>query len=302
MNSEKNLKILLLGNGLNRAYGNQSWNGLLKSFGGGAADYNSDNCPEPLKAVILSNDCIDVKLKECKHELYGKISADQAVQLQKLLSAGFDEILTTNYSYELELAGLNQVDKDIKDYQLKKMTAHTSEVSNCETKYLLHTYNVINCNGINNRIWHIHGEARKPSSIILGHYYYAAQLSRLLEISRKRGNIYESFQNKGRNINIDSWFDAFIMADIYVIGLGCTFSEMDLWWLINRKKREKAEHGKVYFFEILQNKDEAAMQSSKYALLKLMGCDVKTFICENSNWQAEYSEVIQKICNQMRMN
>jgi hypothetical protein len=42
-------------------------------------------------------------------------------------------------------------------------------------------------------------------------------------------------------------------------------SELDLWWLLNRKKREKAHHGKVYFYE-----PKPKGFCEKHELLKLM--------------------------------
>ena len=48
------------------------------------------------------------------------------------------------------------------------------------------------------------------------------------------------------------------------------FCEFDLWWLLNRKKREKALHGKVVFYEPERSEDAA-----KYALLRAYGVEVR---------------------------
>lgn len=48
------------------------------------------------------------------------------------------------------------------------------------------------------------------------------------------------------------------------------FSELDLWWLLNRKKREKALHGKVVFYE-----PERPEEAAKYALLRAYGAEVR---------------------------
>ena len=49
-------------------------------------------------------------------------------------------------------------------------------------------------------------------------------------------------------LKFESWVDYFIFGDLFIIGLGFDFSEFDLWWLINRRNREKSGFGNVYFF------------------------------------------------------
>ena len=84
--------------------------------------------------------------------------------------------MTTNYTYELEQAALHP--GKISKSKIKAMMHHTEGSKIAEGKYLLHTYNRAVVSGHHNRIWHIHGEARKPDSMILGHYYYGKLLRR----------------------------------------------------------------------------------------------------------------------------
>ena len=51
--------------------------------------------------------------------------------------------------------------------------------------------------------------------------------------------------------------------------LAFDFSEMDLWWLLERKNREKFQHGKVYFYEPFSSEN-----SIKYRLLSCYGAEV----------------------------
>ena len=85
--------------------------------------------------------------------------------------------------------------------------------------------------------------------MILGHYYYANLLGRMFKYAAENENRYESTARDGKETTINSWLDAFILGDVYVLGFTFDVSEFDLWWLLNRKLREKAPHGKVYFFE-----------------------------------------------------
>lgn len=264
INTFKKPKILLLGNGINRAFavGDVSWTELLKAITmnkevGIELDRlkNEKNhlireiVPLPLEIVLRTDDNVNIAVKNAKENLYGALNNDEQKNfLRKILSAGFDCILTTNYSYELEMASLKDGVK-LTDTRLKNIQKHTNPEKRAEAKYLLHTYNSVDYNGVQNQIWHIHGEARKPNSMIIGHYYYGNLLFKYKELLTKRRNSYHYSQENADTFEIKSWLDAFILGDVYILGFGMDFSEIDLWWLINRKKREKALHGEAIFYE-----------------------------------------------------
>ena len=96
------------------------------------------------------------------------------------------------------------------------MQRHTEETARAEAKFLLHTYNSVTYNGVTNQIWHIHGEARKPDSMIIGHYYYGNILFKYKELLDKRRSKYKYSQDHGEEFPIKSWLDAFILGDVYV--------------------------------------------------------------------------------------
>ena len=64
--------------------------------------------------------------------------------------------------------------------------------------------------------------------------------------------------------------DAFILGDVYILGFGFDLSEFDLWWLLNRKFNEKADHGHVYYLE-----PKSPVLDEKLELLKLLEVEVK---------------------------
>lgn len=254
-----NKQVLLVGNGLNRAYGGVSWGELI-----GAIKERDDlpekmSSPMPMQAIIATNNGIRTAMKNHKKEFWGEIrTAEQMDVLRRILFMDFDDILTTNYSYELEEASFGK--ETLSESQIKKL-AHTTQ-QKVEPKYLMHSYN--ECNG--RRIWHIHGESRKPDSMILGHYWYAGQICRMKEVVDKRGFSYRYCQEHAQEINYSSWIDSFILGNVFVLGFGFDFSEIDLWYLLNRKLREKAEKGTVYFYDM-----ESKGLWERNELLKLMG-------------------------------
>ena len=267
MNPLTTPQVLFLGNGLNLAYSGISWSDLIgKIAKRDDFDWSRSEMPMPLQAILASENQIRTSLKTAKEDFRGRIRNDRQMEiLRDLLTMGFDDILTTNYSYELEEAALGKF--ELSDRQVAKLMRYTSE--NPERNYLLHTYNQVKCGNAENRIWHVHGEIRKTDSMILGHYWYGKLLYKIIEESEKNKDRYARNQKEGKPTELNSWMDSFILGDVYVLGFGFGLSEVDLWWLLNRKQRERADHGRVYFYELRCEK-----QREKTELLKLMDVEV----------------------------
>lgn len=261
--------VLLLGNGIDRSFNTHgiSWQGLLEKMTTNPNIPEHQPLPFPLEIVLRTNDHVDEVLKKNSRELFSS-AEDAGLRriLARLLTMGFDEILTTNYDYTIEGTALYPC--KITPYQIGKMMQHTPDVDRAESSYMLHTYNAVPYDGINNRIWHIHGEARKPSSIVIGHYMYVNLVTKWREKLKEREKNYKTFDH---NAVAGSWLDSFIMGNVYILGFGFDFSELDLWWLINRKKRETAEpHGKVIYYT-----PEYSPDAGKYALLSAYDVEIR---------------------------
>ncbi len=254
--NERLPKVLFLGNGICRAFfgDDVSWEKLKRKLTTNPIinDIQSTNLPNPLDIVLRSENNYESLIKEHKKEMFLPVQSGQKEYVSKLcdlLSMGFDDIITTNYSYELESAAIYPA--PLTENWLKNNMDYirSSDVKRAESKYLLHTFNVVKYNGHTNRIWHIHGEARKPSSIILGHYAYGRLLYKYITFFTSRGNYYEQCQRECRPIKVKSWLDNFVLGEVYALGFGFDYSEMDLWWLLNRKCNEKAHTGTFHFYE-----------------------------------------------------
>lgn len=160
-----------------------------------------------------------------------------------------------------------------------------------EVRYLLHTYNETQQNGRSTHVWHIHGESRLPDSMILGHYWYGNMLSKIKEYLTVCENRYQKTQQDGAKITYDSWVDSFILGDVYILGFGFDLSEFDLWWLLNRRMREKAITGTVYFYEYEQTPNR-----EKIELLKLMGVQVVNIdLPDDADYKKFYLQAIEDI-------
>ena len=261
--------VLLLGNGIDLSYNKMGipWEKLLEKM-----TINNDLpehslLPFPLEVVLRTNNDVGKALKDIGKELFSSAEDEELREiLATLLTMGFDDILTTNYDYTLE--GTSFFPDKITDSRIRKITRHTSGTKRAESRYLLHTYNVANCNGIENRVWHIHGEARKTSSIVIGHYKYINLVSKWKEILKKREGGYKNFEHTQ---STECWLDSFIMGNVFVLGFGFHFCELDLWWLLERKNREKSfPQGKVIFYT-----PEDKREVAKYALLRVYNVEVR---------------------------
>ena len=263
-------KVLLLGNGINICNGSQSWSEFLSSIRDEKSDLEIGKLksPMPLQAILISNNKIGEKLKEqSKRLMPTKELKCENFPVNQILSLGFDNILTTNYTYELEQASLGN--KALSENEIKKLSSHSAGYK-ADKKYTMYSYNKISYEGKEEKIWHIHGEARKYSSMVLGHDYYGRVLKKIIEYVENRGNVYYMKQREGKEVPLNSWIDAFIMGDVYVLRLTFDFSEIDLWWLLNRKFNERSEHGKVYFYEPKKESEKEKIQ-----LLRVLGAEIR---------------------------
>ncbi len=296
--------ILFLGNGLLRLQGEDSWEDLINTLSRGKyKDEPFDALPLNFRIVAKTEDNVDVFLKENKQKFYGKPLCDTALKVcEQLLDIGFDEIITTNYGYEIENVCTSLLRGELKktNNKLGYIAQHTSGSKKCEPKYLLHTYNQVDYNNNNQvdynnkaqKIWHIHGEAKKPNSMILGAYYYGTYLNKLK-------NTLDNREDYRRRVGLSplertTWIESFLYGNVYMLGFGCDFSEWDIWWLLNRKKREKNVHGKTYYFSIKGERPE------RDKLLDVLGVEVVELDRFDSDEKNKYKDAYLQAVEHIR--
>ena len=233
-----NDKVILVGNGINRTYGVSSWDGLIARIQ--TKELTEDekevlkNVPYPLQPVILTEDNIDKKMKDIAEELSSfKPSEEEIKLIQNLLTLPVETILTTDYTYEIEKSILPEF--ECKVGRSSKFRKKTYKLAGKYEMNRLHTYFQVADD--KPTIWHIHGEAAKPDTMVLGHYYYGKNLAKIQQYVSNLISRYKSAVSKGQTFNYQSWVDYFLLCDVYIVGLGMDMSEMDLWWLVNCKKR-----------------------------------------------------------------
>lgn len=184
--------------------------------------------------VLLDNLC---------HIINGNWGNKIYEDLSKLDDVNF---LTTNYDLTLEsYLSYHQQGKEI----LYNMYSHYATNT--------HTHNLYG----QNNIWHIHGDVNRPQSIILGYDHYCKQIAKIREyiplsytelLSKNNSRQRKEFYEWGKK----TWVDLFFTSDVYILGLGLSYAELDLWWLIDlwaRCKKQKLVNNSIVYIDAKNN-------------------------------------------------
>lgn len=238
-------QVLLLGNGIVRNDNeDMRWERLIQTIARDGIDTSEyRDVPYTIQATAVA-DIDDAKRRQKYEDMLTKVTYRKNPLVNALLSIPFDAILTTNYTYELEYHMLSQY-PGLSEKAKHKFSYWTKDKR--DSKYLIHGFNRFKKDGVAQDIWHIHGESRRTSSLILTHDEYARLINQVLLYNQERKKDYLDYENE---IHFKSWIDYFILGDLYILGQGLDFSEFDLWRLLNRRLRENnVETGKVIFYE-----------------------------------------------------
>ena len=291
-------KVLLLGNGICRCYGSVPWNTLLKSIA--ARDFSEDeketmkSIPNPLQAVVYSQDQIDSFLDNILDRFMPDMTAGlkdsekRSLLFRSYIDRQFDTILTTNYSYEIEQA----IDPDffIKRGRPNKYRQRSEVGTSKEHQFGIFRFNRVENGKGSQDIWHIHGEAALKNSVVLGHYYYGELLSVIENYCKRTIAYYGQCITKKLPFHLKSWIDYFLLGDVFIIGFSMDFSEMDIWWLINCKKRHFPDCGKVYLYEpLIDNKPQLRLLAEAYGVV----------ICSDGKYDFDYAAYYRKVADNL---
>ena len=105
-------------------------------------------------------------------------------------------------------------------------------------------------------LWKIHGDMNAPKSIMLGLDHYCGSIAKIksyiygdyLFNTQKVMPIRDKLHNQNQFDSI-SWVELFFSHDIHIIGFSLDFSEIDIWWLLN--KRARMLHDKLFLLSNL---------------------------------------------------
>ena len=287
-------KVLLMGNGFNLLKEKQrtfSLKRVLLDICDLKEDVDFEKVPFPILAMVMGGD--KKKLSDC----FSCFPYEENEILQEILSLDFDAILTTNYTYEAENV-LDQKFLALKDKSRRAATYSLSKGRNRkESSYFIKTYNNFIHNGKQTGIWHLHGELRNRSSLILSHDDSEKLCAKIDTYLKETGKKYKFGID---HYIFESWIDYLLFGDVYIIGFGMDYSEYDLWWVLNQRNRYW-EHaiGECVFYEPFRDS-----LYSKHQLLEKIGVEVEHVNSAfdkhgNCNYSTFYRKAIRNIKRRM---
>jgi hypothetical protein len=279
-----------LGNGINRAYDYASWEELIKSISTKTLTPDEKEAikavPYPLQSVILTADQIDTQMKKISESLSAeKASPAEEELLRQFAMLPMDAILTTNYSYELEKALIPDFHSEFGKVCRCRNVAY--EKSGKYDRRQLHTY--FSADGDLPTIWHVHGEAARPDTMILGHYFYGKLLAKMQKSVSNIIRRYKGCQSRKKDFNIRSWLEYFLIGDVHIVGCGMALSEMDLWWIVNCKKRNFPDSRVVLY--------KPDIHPEEHLLADAYGVEVETGGLENDDFRKYYEWICEQLKN-----
>lgn len=301
---------IFFGNGLNRLKEDSlDWKDLVgkaaKKFFNSKREVVISKVPCPLMyegIYLLKNNTnfkcevsISIEEQKLKDEIAKIVNKQEPDKIYtKLVEASVTDYITANIDTNLEKALLEQ------GYAPQKG-------DNSEIRYSLHRYKKFSKGDSEKTIWYIHGNVEKSNSILFGYEQYGGQLAK---IARYVNGQYKSGDKKTpkmedrlkhlEDFEFYSWVDLFFNADIYIVGFGLAYSEIDIWWLLVKRKRlllERMDENRykpntsIRFYDQYKEKNEQVC-----ALHKLLMCfDVDVVSKEGDDYRSFYSNIINEL-------
>lgn len=285
--------VVLFGNGLNLLSNNLSWHDLLdKILHKGLEDkdtsvYIPSALPNTLQYdfILFNSDSVgksiveerQLDLKKCIAENVKDFDTNDIYKILGELKV--DTYLTTNYDHTLD-ESLRQI-----GYVLD-----LSRSNKQEKLYNIRRSRAFSKSGDTKIIYPIHGDIDNPKSIVIGYNHYCGTIGKLDAYLKGKAEwegkplpkMEERFHSE--DFAVKSWIDHFFFSNVHIFGLGLDFSEIDLWWILDRRKRLIMEgcpiKNHIIFYDIVK-KDVSS-------------CDDKDLSCEELKFKAKY-EILAKM-------
>lgn len=312
---ETNKNVIFFGNGLNRVSEGLDWEELLRKISHGQILKDipltfqyEDICLSRDAEIFDKGPSCSVGEDKLKEVIADELSVIHGNDVYEALAKlPVKHYITTNYDMTLEST-------------LKKMGYHKIQSDSNESRYSIHRYSIFEKDNDTKQIWHIHGNIDKRNSIIMGYDQYCGELSKMndwvkgsYKIAKKPIEaIHSRFSNAPGDKDIKSWIDLFFTSNIHIIGYSMPFDEIDLWWLLDKRKRliwEKRmpeKYGSITFYDTVlksaekekddkdkyKEEENEAKRKAKASLLKVLYVE---YVFENLNDEKEYANYYKRI-------
>jgi hypothetical protein len=252
---------LFFGNGINRLNPeNISWTDLLTVIKESRV-FEDNSLPNTMiyERIILEkpNNHPDILYDEfeVKTKIADLMSSIKPSQLYNdLYNLNAENYLTTNYDYAFidSIRDLDEVNLPIHEYSSEDVYS------------LRRLKRISNTREQKKHFWQIHGEIRKPATIMLGLDHYCGTIGKIdnylkggYRYTENKETITEKSlvdKFKTNDFSGSSWIELFFISNIHILGFSLDYAEIDLWRIINKRARlKKSELGhliknEIYFY------------------------------------------------------
>jgi hypothetical protein len=239
-------------------------------------------------------------ISHLKIEIANILKSQNSNQYYKeLLKLPVDNYLTTNYDY-----AINKAFQELSAQNLSK-TNSTEELYSIRRNTSL-----VNESGKSGTVWNIHGELNNPKSIMLGINHYCGSVGKIdgylkgtynFTLNGEKPKVLPIEQKlKKKRFDGYSWLELFFNSNVHIAGFGLDFSEIDLWWVLNKRARliEKSmvSNSVTYYAKPLnQVTKNIDLEKRKRELLKSFEVDVISIPIINGNYGEQWKEIFNQI-------
>ena len=274
-------KVLLLGNGVLQLNNGMKWSELIAAISpSDVPERKMEGIPYAMQPEAACGTDVEEVQRKTAEAIRTAVPHEM---LQQLTDLRFDAILTTNYTYEIEetLTGKHWSES-------RRRKSHTTLYGSPHVRYNTYKCNVVkDRNGREIPVFHVHGEKERKHSLVLSYYSYASSVYRLIDMNKRRQNTYEEKQQEEGLLECQGWLDYFLLGDVYAVGFGFDLSEFDIWWAMERKSREHADHGRLHAYMIGEKQDAA-----KSTMFEAMDVEEKYYRVEMGNYLSAYERML----------
>lgn len=316
---------LLIGNGFNRLEDLDfpNWDKLIQTPVIDKEGYvNINNMSYPLKFEYIVNYCnqfgekyssntysevkkqISDKLNQSILKSDKKIDKDISDQLLKIAP---NNILTTNYDYLLEKVFISKGNK-------AEYSQHFNKVYR-NREFFLNRTRLLGKKHNKTSFYHLHGIESVPKTICLGYEHYmrivCALRKRIIGFNTIRIIEYLKDKNKYGKGFQNEYETKFFDSDVYIIGLGLTSEEIDLWWILcyraylffsNIGGAKELIKNRIVYLDVHPTKVtvdgysyEEDYQKQQEAMFKYMKIEYKPFEVKDYKFKEKYIEALSSI-------
>lgn len=295
-------RILLAGNGISDAQKIQ-WDDILRYVQDKmleTKDISEDDFNENVRSVspTLFFESLCKKSSDSKEgekrlrQLVKEYVGDKSNFVHKLWNM-YNVILTTNFDNNLVISKGNLYENNENPKE-----KHLTSEDNPLYRRLDFTYDKVK-----KSIFFIHGYFRNPSTICLGFEQYTYNLKRIENFVIQEYSEKNSKKKKSRKSI--SWIDYFFKDNttIDILGLSLCNEEIDLWWILNYRKKilNRIKNNKINYYDIpneeIKDAEAKEKHNAKTKVLKSFGINVVS-VAKAKSYNSDFYSLCLKTIKQ----